>query len=354
MTPPVDVAVLAATGASGLVGALLVAVAVAHVLRTRREEADERRRRELTPVVHALLDGDGGPRPDVAGAPAALDDVVLGLLPQLRGADRQVLRQVLAERGVVARATADLSARAAWRRGRAATLLGAAAGVHHTAALAALLDDRSPDVRSAAARALGKAGDPAAVLPLLTSLDGDRPVPQGLVGMALLDLGTPALPALREALTTGDAGVRVLAAEVLGIHGDLAAAPALQDLLTDDGQPVELRRTAAGALGRIGSPRATEALREVLAGSDSAALRRVAAEALGRVGDPAAGGALTAGLRAPEAEVRAACADALAALGAEGQAVLSAMSGGTGPSAVAARAALDALALSRRPVRMAF
>jgi hypothetical protein len=71
------------------------------------------------------------------------------------------------------------------------------------------------------------------------------------------------------------------------------------------------------------------------------------------VGNPAAGGALTAGLRAPEAEVRSACADALAALGAEGHAALSAMSGETGPSAVAARAALDDLALSRRPVRMA-
>src|SRR3954463_8768731 len=65
------------------------AVPAAPLLRTRREEADERRRRELTPVVHALLDGDGdgdgGPRPDVAGAPAALEDVAVRLLPQARG-----------------------------------------------------------------------------------------------------------------------------------------------------------------------------------------------------------------------------------------------------------------------------
>ena len=203
MTPTVAPALLAGATVSALIVVLLVAVAGAHAARGRREARDDRRRRELTPLVHALLDDDPDPAvpaPDVVDAPAELDEVVLQLLPQLRGSDREVLRAVLAERGVVHRAVTDLDARRSWRRGRAVTLLGAAAGTSHVAAMAELLHDRSADVRCAAARALGKAGDPAAVGYLLPAAAGPDALPHGVVGMALLDLGTTALPLLRDAL----------------------------------------------------------------------------------------------------------------------------------------------------------
>ena len=153
-----------------LVVVLLVAVAVEHGLRTRRVTRDVRRRAELTPLVHALLDGDAADEAAMAAAPALLDELVLDLLPQLRGADRAALQSVLLERGVVTRAAGELTARGAARRGRAAVLLGNAASVEHTAALVALLDDRTSEVRNAAARALGKNGDPAAVGPLLAAV----------------------------------------------------------------------------------------------------------------------------------------------------------------------------------------
>ena len=346
MTVPLGGVLLAGAAVTALIIVLLVAVAAVHLLRGRRASRDERRKRELMPLVHAVLDDDpvdGVPLSDVLGAPADLDDIVLDLLPQLRGSDRETLRLLLAERGVVSRAVADLSARKPWRRGRAVSLLGSAAGTHHVAAMAALLADRSLEVRCAAARALGKAGDPGAVAHLLHAVAGERALPTGVVGMALLDLGTTALPMLRDALTGEHGASRALVAELLGVHGDPSAAPALEDLVRDAREDRGVRRTAAAALGRIGSPTSTEPLVSALTNSTDPRLRRTAAEALGRIGDPTATIPLLAGLADDDVAVRAACADALAALGAEGRASLEQVAAGPGAAAPDAQAALDEL-----------
>lgn len=346
MTVPLGGALLAGAAVTALIVVLLVAVATAHLLRGRRAARDELRRRELMPLVHAVLDDDPDDHdslPDVLGAPAELDQIVLGLLPQLRGSDRQTLRRLLAERGVVSRAVADLSARTSWRRGRAVSLLGSAADVHHVAAMAALLADRSLEVRCAAARALGKAGDAGAVGHLLQATAGERALPRGVVGMALLDLGTTALPVLRDALSDGHGPARALVAELLGVHGDPSAAPALEGLVREAGEDPGVRRTAAAALGRIGSPTSTEPLVAALSNSTDPRLQRTAAEALGRIGDPTATIPLLAGLADDDVAVRTGCADALAVLGAEGQAALREVAAGPGAAAPVARAALDEL-----------
>ena len=353
MTPPLGPVALLGLGVAALVLLLLLAVAAAHAARGRRQARDQRRKRELTPLVHALLDDDPAdavPVPDVVNAPSDLDEVVLELLPQLRGSDREVLRRLLAERGVVARAVGDLTARKSWRRGRAVALLGAAAGTHHIGALAARLQDRSLEVRCAAARALGKAGDPAAVGYLLGAMTGPGALPHGVVGMALLDLGAPALPVLRDALTGDEPAARALVVELLGVHGDLAAAPGLEDLLRDDDEPTDVRVAAAGALGRIGSPRSTEPLVRALSTTDHAPLQRASADALGRIGDPVAAIPLLAGMAAPDVAVQSSCADALARLGDEGRSWLEEVADGSGAAAGVARAALDDLAsVPRRP-----
>ncbi|RBY93866.1 hypothetical protein DQ244_00335 [Blastococcus sp. TBT05-19] len=346
MTGPVGGVLLAGAAVTALIIALLLMVATAHLLRGRRSARDDRRKRELMPLVHAVLDDDpvdGAPLPDVVGAPADLDEIVLELLPQLRGSDRQTLRDLLAERGVVSRAVADLTARKSWRRGRAVALLGSAAGTDHIAAMVELLDDRSLEVRCAAARALGKAGDPAAVGPLLRATHGERALPSGVLGMALLDLGTTALPVLRDSLTGRNQVARGLVAELLGVHGDPSAAPLLEALVRDAGEDLGVRRSAAAALGRIGSPTSTEPLVDALSNSPDPGLQRTSAEALGRIGHPLATIPLLAGLAAEDIAVRAACADALAALGADGRASLEAVATGPGAAAPVARAALDEL-----------
>jgi HEAT repeat protein len=353
MTLPLTGALVTGAAVTALIAVLLLTVGAAHVLRGRREARDARRKRRLTPLVHAVLDDDptdATPLPDVLGAPADLDEIVLELLPQLRGSDRETLRRLLAERGVVARAAGDLTARRAWRRGRAVSLLGSAAGTHHIAAMAALLDDRSPEVRCAAARALGKAGDPGAVDALLRATSGERALPSGVVGMALLDLGTIALPVLRDAFGHQRGPARALVAELLGVHGDPSAASLLEDLLRDAGEEPGVRRVAAAALGRIGSPTSTEPLVSALTNSADARLQRAGAEALGRIGDPVATIPLLAGLADDDVAVRAACADALLQLGPQGRASLEEVAYGPGEAAGVALAALDELGTGARPL----
>lgn len=331
----------AGASVTGLVVLLLLSVGGAHVARRSRERRDVARRAELTPLVYTLLDGEESAS-SLAGAPAVLDDVVLHLLPQLRGNDRQVLRDLLIARGVVDRASEQLSARAPWRRGRAAMLLGATGSTRYTPDLVTLLEDRSPDVRSAATRALGKAGDVAAVPYLLAALTGSSAVPSGIIGMALLDLGTSALPALRTALESAEAPARALSASLLGLHGDLPAVTPLTAALDDAGTPTEVRLAAAGALGRIGAPQAADALARVTVLAADPALRAAAAEALGRIGDPDCVPALAAGMTAADLRVQTACADALASIGPEGRERLAVLAAQDGPAAPAARAALDA------------
>ncbi len=343
-------AVVATAVLTGATLLLLAAVAVEHARRGRRQARDDARRAELAPLVHAALDGDDEEaQAALERAPALLDDLVLDLLPQLRGADRATLGGVLVARGVVARAAAELSARAPWRRGRAAALLGNAADTAHTAALTALLTDRSVAVRCAAARALGKAGDPGAALPLLRTLSRSRRVPAGVVGMALLDLGTPVLPALRAAAgTPPSAAAQALTADLLGLHGDLEASALLLALAADPVHPLAVRRSAVTALGRIGSPAATPVLAAALSERGSPELRRAAAEALGRIGDDDALGILVAALTdsstgssTVDDALRADCADALAAAGDEGRERLAAWAWHSGPLGDAARAALS-------------
>jgi HEAT repeat protein len=333
---------LSSTVVTLLVVLLLLSVGGAHVTRHRRERRDASHRAALTPLVYALLDGEQTAA-SLADAPAVLDDVVLHLLPQLRGNDRQVLRDLLVARGVVDRAADELAARAPWRRGRAAMLLGATGSTRHTPDLVSLLEDRSSDVRSAATRALGRSGDIDAVPDLLAALTTSRPVPSGIVGMALLDLGTSALPALRTALESGTAPARALSASLLGLHGDLPATAALTAALDDGWAPVDVRRAAAGALGRIGAPQAADALSRATVHAGDPLLRSTAAEALGRIGDPGCVPALVAGMAVADLRVRTSCADALAAIIPEGRDRLEDLAGSHGAAAGAARAALDAL-----------
>jgi HEAT repeat protein len=149
------------------------------------------------------------------------------------------------------------------------------------------------------------------------------------------------LPALREALRSASPGDQVLAAEQLGLLGDGTSTGVLESALTDEDRPIPVRRAAATALGRIGWSRSTDPLCRVLARSQDPALRCAAAEALGRIGAPSALPALTAGLASPAVEVRRTCAGALSRLGAEGREWLGVLAAGGGGAADAAREALE-------------
>jgi HEAT repeat protein len=211
--------------------------------------------------------------------------------------------------------------------------------------LLAALDDPDPAVRLAAADALGRLDDPAAVPGLLIAVE--HPSEQVRLGAAralgLMGVEAAVEP-LRAMLLHGDGAEVSIAGEALGRIGSPEATDALLAALADaeptarwhaamaalevlgepavgpleamlEGDEAGARRSAAQALGWIGSPSATEALATTLRQDGDASVRGQAAWALGEIGDPDARKALEqAQLRDPEAEVQTAAGWALSRL----------------------------------------
>jgi HEAT repeat protein len=148
-----------------------------------------------------------------------------------------------------------------------------------------LLDPAAPLAqRIAAARALGKSGDPQAVDALLEVL-GTRS--EELVQAALASLRTlGAGPGL--AGTVSDEGApakkRVLAARGLRLLKDSQALPALTRALKSP--LLELRKEGCLGLGLLGAPGSVDPLIEVMAGDPEPMVRYLAANALGRIPSP--------------------------------------------------------------------
>jgi len=118
-------------------------------------------------------------------------------------------------------------------------------------ALVELLSADRPELRMAAANALGRLGNQAGT--------------KALVGR----LGDP------------DARVRARAARAVGRIEDPRAVSALRKALGDDS--VDVRREAADSLGRIGTEEALDALLDLL-DDDSETVRRIAANSMGNFG----------------------------------------------------------------------
>jgi hypothetical protein len=301
-----------------------------------------------------LLAEDGDP--DRAGS-ADLSDSLgptfeqlsIALLPKLRGADRDTLVAALEQRGVLERARRRTARLGAVGRARAAELLGNAGDVRALPALTRLLSDRDPDVRTVAARALGKLG-PSAVAPLLEALTGRRPVPADIVTMALVHAGAAGADDLISGLDPGrPARVRAVAAELLGQLGALSAAASLAQTLGDD-PDLATRTAAARSLGRLGLREGVAQLLAALREDEPSELRIAAAHALGKIGGDAAVRALTLLLASCETELTRAAADGLAACGVAGRSVLEQAAGDpvSGPPAREAIARMT-LSTARRP-----
>jgi len=176
--------------------------------------------------------------------------------------------------------------------------------------LVAALSDPSSEVRRLAAEALGKAGNPAAALPLLKELDDKdvyaRKAAAEALGLALekAPAGTPgrteAVDALIRLLGDPDYGVRYNSVEGLSRLRSQRAVPALAAALEKDTDE-NVRGHAAWALGQTGDRAAVEPL--------IAALRNGRADpwkvsyALGELGGPEATDVLMTGLRKKKYEM---------------------------------------------------
>lgn len=334
-----DALVVPALAALGLMLALLVGVAAARKsLRNAAQARHARRLAEVRPGVLRMVGAATGSRSDLpheGASRATVEELAVSILPKLRGSDRAGLIELLEQGGAIERARRRSYRPGAVGRAKAIELLGATGVPRALPEVARALRDRNPDVRAVAARALGKLGDPSAVPFLLAALEKPRPVPVSLIGMALARIGPVACPGLAAGLGAPSPRARGVSVELLGQFGALPAVPELIVLLMDDPDP-GVRVRAAGALWRIGSPRALAPLTECLDASQPPALRAAAARALGTVGPGASQDALLVALWSGSHEVARAAADTLCRGGPEAVrrlAVAATPSGGGSPEA---------------------
>jgi HEAT repeat protein len=171
------------------------------------------------------------------------------------------------------------------------------------------LNDPEPAVSLAASKALGRIHDPASVSSLLSALQHpDEPVRLG-VARSLGMIGTEAAVQPLRAMFLNGKGLEVsVAGEALASIGSPAAIEALLVALADP-EPTARWHMAMAALEKIGEP-AVGPLVEMLKGEDAYA-RRSAAQALGWIGSHSATAGLKEALGDADAGVRSQAAWAL-------------------------------------------
>jgi HEAT repeat protein len=280
------------------IAVLVVLLSAATVLRRYHRGWQERRRARLVEplrdVLIRLVTDPTGEDPSLehqrllalpAGTWRALEPTVLDLLRKVRGDSRQRLVALVVGQGTLDRMRRQARGLGAVRRAHAAELLGLLCRPEGRDDLVRLLDDRDPEVRLVAARALGELGDPTAAGPLLDSLVRTRSVPLRVVARSLARLGPTAGTMLVEGLGSQNALTRAVCAEICGLVGVTAAQSVLLDVM-DREEDEDVRIRAARALGRIGLPSALPALVRATDSSQPMALRAVAARALGDLGGP--------------------------------------------------------------------
>lgn len=131
-----------------------------------------------------------------------------------------------------------------------------------------LLMDENPQVSAAAARALGKIGDITAIPALMEIIEhcyggeSDDEVCTA-AGIALGEIGVPAIPSLEKALLSDDNWkVRESAVWVMEMIGDPSTTPILMKALMDE--KAEVRAASARALGRTGDSKVIPQLEKLL------------------------------------------------------------------------------------------
>lgn len=343
---------LALAGLAALLTLLVVLTAVRKSLRTaaarRRECVEAAVRPRLIEWLAAERTGATTLSEARGTDGRILDSVTASLLTKLRGVDRDAIVELLEVRGVISSACRATRSRGAVRRARAAELLGAAATSSSFTDLQRLLGDGNSEVRAVAARAFGRLGRAEAVQPLLEALDGQSPLPVGLVTMAWLHVGAVAEEPLRfVGLRSASPLTRSVSARLLGVLGAVGSEADLVGVAESDPDP-QAREAAAFALGRVGGPKAIRALIRCLEENAFAPLTTAAARALGEIGGVQAVPALETAASSPIHTVARAATVALAGLGAEGWSRLEMLAHGTGMAAEHAREAISTASIAQR------
>jgi len=245
--------------------------------RAQRRRAAQVKR--LRPAAIALVEGE--PVPALGRRDEEVfAELLSGYARALRGESLSRIATYFESSGGVDTQTRLLRGRPAWRRATAAFRLGDMRSERAVPALADALDDRSRDVRMAAARSLGFLGAVDAIELLVAAGVAGR-VPRDVVGLALFDIGPPAVPRLVELSFHDDPEMRADAITLIGVLGTAGDAGVMLDHLADPS--AEVRASTASSLGRLGAANARDAL--IAALDDRVpAVCAAAAHALGQIG----------------------------------------------------------------------
>jgi HEAT repeat protein len=206
---------------------------------------------------------------------------------RLRSEDIEERRDALMRLGNLNRpeaasvAAAGLSDAAPIVRATAAHAILSLPPVEATTLLIPLLQDKLEFVRREAAYALGKTRSRSAVAPLTNSLTNDKEMSvRAAAAVALGEVGDESAvgtlsqvlaglaPKKKKAKAGDDNFVRLAAARSLGLIKSRSSVGVLIDTLTNDANDIEIRRSAATALGLIGDASAGPALQSAVAAGD--------------------------------------------------------------------------------------
>jgi len=177
--------------------------------------------------------------------------------------------------------------------------------------LIASLGGRRPEVRAAAAKALGEVRAPEAAAPLAHTLMTNRTGATSEIATALAKIGAPSIAPLTPALAHGDAEVRLVATQTIATIGTEAAVAPLGKALGDS--DVKIRRAAADALRSLATAAVLPQLATALA-DDDWRVYYAARDALAHVGGPAVN-TLVSALSHPNTRVAYMAEQALATIG---------------------------------------
>ncbi len=290
-----------------MIAATLLALTQERASRGRREAAATAQRRR----VFAML-GSTEYRSDLTGVP---DRVVGNLLWQLRGRDKQLLAEAVRRDGRVVGWRQQTHAWSARRRAQAAQLLGIVGDPAAVSDVERLIGDRDWRVRVSAARAAGTLGDVSLAGTLLEAVsDRKRPVPAGVVALAIARLGQEADLALLAGIGHADRRTRLLSTRMAPSVGvpHLVEQVLVQRAEVETDQ--EVRVALCEGLGRVGQPEEAEPVLTTALRDPDWRVRASAARALGLIGAHDADDELVRALHDERCEVRNAAAGALLAL----------------------------------------
>jgi HEAT repeat protein len=242
----------------------------------RRHDAQIQR---LRPAAIALVEGESVP-PVSTRDLEVFAELLAGYARLLRGESLTRIGTYFESSGAVDAQIRQLRRHPAWRRAAAAFRLGDMRSERAVPALVGALDDRAREVRMAATRSLGFLGAIDAIEPLVTAGVSGR-VARDVVGLALFDVGPPAVPRLLELTAHDDPEIRADAISLIGVLGTAGDADEVLDHLADPA--ADVRASTASALGRLGAADARDALIEAL-DDRVPTVCAAAAHALGQIG----------------------------------------------------------------------